>query len=41
MHITDYKYNIGEHIKDDKRDFIITNRFKHDSIRKEWICRES
>ena len=34
MHITDYKYNIGEHIKDDKRDFIITNRFKHDSIRK-------
>lgn len=31
---TDYKYNIGEHLKDGKRDFIITDRYRHECKRK-------
>lgn len=34
MHKTDYKYSIGEHFKDEKRDFIIIGRYKQDSKRK-------
>mgnify|MGYP000059751476 CR=1 FL=1 len=34
IHIADFNYDIGKNIKDNKRDFVIINRFKQDSIRK-------
>lgn len=34
MYATDYKYEIGKCIHDNKRDFVITNRYKQDSVRK-------